>query len=240
MKKLIAALVLLATPAFAADMPTKAPPFKAASIFDGYSGAGPYVGIYTQGGGGSVNGAVPGVGSASLTTTSASVGLLAGYAWSGPSNNYFFAVEGMFGWQNFNGNQAGLSLSGPASFEQRFKLGAPLPTIMALLPNLNFGTVAPLPALPAGVTATNVHPYLMAGIHEDDISANFMMANNRAWRVAPSVGFGAVTQLSNATAVDVWIETIFPEKGVCTGPTDVQVGCTNLGQQVKAGISVLW
>ena len=242
MRKLaLAVFALLASfPALGADLPLKAPPLTKASFFDGYSGSGPYIGLYSQGGGGSVNGEVPGVGSASLTTTSASVGILGGYAWSGPSNTYFLAVEGMFGWQNFNGNTAGLSLSGPASFEQRFKVGAPLATIMAALPNLNFGTIAPLPALPAGVVATNIHPYLMAGIHEDDISTNFGLSNAKAWRVAPSVGFGAITQLSNATAIDVWVETIFPEKGVCTGPSAVQIGCSNIGQQVKAGIAVLW
>ncbi len=224
----------------AADLPVKvAPKAQPLSFFNGYTGSGLYFGMYTQGGGGAVNGSVAGVGSASLTSTSASAGALAGYAWAGGNGNYFVAVEGMFGWQNFNGNTAGFSLSGPASFEQRLKVGAPLSTIMAVLPTFNIGTVAPLPPLPAGVVATNIHPYIMAGIHEDDISTNFGLANNKAWRVAPAIGIGTVTQLSNATAVDVWVETIFPEKGTCVGIGNA-VGCGNVGQQVKGGLSVLW
>jgi hypothetical protein len=242
MRKLFATLALVvgmgAVPALAADVvvPLKTPKARLSALFEGYSGSGLYFGLYTQGGGGTVNGSVAGVGSASLTSAGASVGLLGGYAWTTSSGNIFYAVEALFGWQNLNGSTAGLSMSGPASFEQRFKIGAPLDTIMSVFPNLNLGTLAPLPALPAGVTTTATHPYVMAGVHEDDISANYGLGNNKAWRVAPAIGFGAVTQLSNATAVDVWVETIFPEKGVCTGG----VACANLGQQYKAGLSVLW
>ena len=221
----------------AADvLPAKAiPKVQPAFLSTGYTGSGFYFGLYTQGGGGAVNGSVAGVGSASLTTTSASIGALGGYAWTNQAGNVFFAGEAMFGWQNFNGNAAGLAFSGPASF----KIGTPLNTVLSILPTLNLPTVAPLPALPTGVTAGNVHPYLMAGVHEDAIGASFGVNDNSVWRVAPSLGLGAVTQLSNGTAVDVWAETIFPEKGVCVGAA-ATAACGNIGQQVKAGLSIIW
>ena len=60
--------------ASAADVPAKAP--AAASLFKGYpyGSTGLFFGIFTEGGAGAVNGTVPGVGSASLTSTQAGVG----------------------------------------------------------------------------------------------------------------------------------------------------------------------
>ena len=231
---IIVALASCAGIAHAADMPTKAPN----SFLAGYpyGGSGVYFGIYTEGGGGSVNGSVPGVGSASLTTNSADVGGSVGYVWASSKYPAFIAVEGMFGWTNFNGNAQGFSLSGPASFEQRFLVGTPLANFLSFLPNLNLGTVAPFPVLPNGATVTNAHPYLMAALHEQDISINFGgLASNREWRVAPAIGLGMMGQLTNGVAIDAWVETIFPDKAICIGP--VANACAGLGQQVKAGLS---
>lgn len=225
--------------AVAADMPVKAP---ANAFLAGYpySGSGFYFGIYTEGGGGAVNGSVPGVGSASLTTNSAGVGGAVGYAWSNAKAPAFVAVEAMFGWTNFNGNSQGFGLSGPASFEQRFLLGTPLSNFLSLLPNLpNLGTVAPFPALPNGQVVTNAHPYLMAAIHEDDISLNFPgLASNREWRIAPAIGVGMMGQLTNGVAIDAWVETIFPDKAACIGPIQGAQACGGLGQQVKVGLAL--
>src|ERR1700722_3961710 len=153
--------------AHAADMPVKAPVQN--SFLNGYpyGDSGFYFGLYTEAGGGSVNGSVPGVGSASLTTTSASVGGLLGYAWGLKSGSVFVATEAMFGWTNYNGNTDVFSLSGPASIEPRLLLGKPLSNFLSLLPTFpSIGTVPPFPVLPAGVVVSNVQPYIMAAIHE--------------------------------------------------------------------------
>lgn len=222
----------------AADMPVKAPVNNFLAGYP-YSGSGFYFGLYTEGGGGSVNGSVPGVGSASLTLNSASVGGSVGHVWASPKVPAFVAVEAMFGWTNFNGNSQGFSLSGPASFEQRFLLGTPLANFLSLLPNLpNIGTVAPFPSLPGGATVTNAHPYIMAAIHEDDISLNFPgLAANREWRVAPAIGIGMMGQLTDVVAIDAWVETVFPDKASCVGPVG-GTACGGLGQQVKVGLAL--
>lgn len=240
MKYLTSVLALLcSTAAFAADAPVKA----ANPLLTGYpyQSSGFYFGAYTEGGGGAVNGSVPGAGSASLSTTSADVGGSVGYAWGSKGSSVFLAAEAMFGWTNFNGTQQGLSLSGPASFEQRFKVGTPLAGILNLLPNLpNFGPVAPFPIAPTGVTTSPAQAYFMAGMHEQDISPNFPgLASGKEWRIAPSIGVGLMEQWSNNIAVDAWVETIFPDKSVCIGPVGSSA-CAGLGQQVKAGLTFLY
>jgi hypothetical protein len=234
------AVSAMASTAMAADMPVKAP---LASLANGYpyQGSGFYFGVYTEGGGGAVNGSVPGVGATSLSSTSADVGGSIGYAWGSKGSPVFAAVEAMFGWTNFNGTQQGLSLSGPASFEQRFKLGTPLAGILNLLPNLpNFGPIAPFPIVPTGVTTSPAQAYFMAAFHEQDISPNFPgLASGKEWRIAPAIGIGLMEQWSNNIAVDAWVETIFPDKSVCIGPVGSSA-CAGLGQQVKAGLTFLY
>lgn len=201
-----------------------------------YGGAGFYYGIYTEAGGGSVTtpGAAP-----DLTTTSMGVGGLVGYAWGGPNSPAFYAVEAMFGWNNINGSAAGFSFSGPAAFEQRFIFGSPIASLLSIFPTLNLPTVAPFPQFPNGATVSNVQAYLMAGLHEDDISFDFTgVSSGHEWRVAPSVGIGMRGQLTNGVAVDAWVETIFPEQAHCIG--GVPGACSGMGQQIKAGLALLY
>jgi hypothetical protein len=223
--------------ASAADLPAKAPVIT--NAFAGgypYDRSGFFFGIFTEGGGGSVNGSVPGVGSASLTTTSAGVGGTLGYAWASKGSPVAVSVEADFGWTNINGSTQGFSFSGPAVFEQRFVVFSPLATLMAMLPNLpNLGAVPPFPALPAGVTASPMQLGLFAGVREADISTNFPgLASNREWRISPEIGLMAMEQLSNNVAARAWVKTVFPDKGVCAGP--VQGACAGLGQQVIVGV----
>ena len=240
--KIFAAFALVSllaiAPASAADVATKAP--RSNPLFKAYpyQTSGFFFGIYSEGGGGSVNGSVPGVGSASLTTTSAGVGGTVGYAWGRPDSNVAYSVEADFGWTNFNGSVQGFSLSGPASFEQRFVAFTPLSSVLSLLPNFSaLGTVPPFPVLPAGVTASNLQLGLMAGIDENDISPNFVgLPQNREWRVAPMIGLIAMEQLSNGVALRSWIKTVFPDKSVCLGP--IPNACAGLGQQIKVGVGL--
>lgn len=238
-------LLLDAADARAADAtPAKAP---AASGIDAffkgypYGSSGFFFGLFTEGGSAGVTGNVPGVGSASLTSTSAGLGGTIGYAWGSAVTPVALSVEADFGWTNFNGSNAGFSLSGPASFEQRFVVFAPIANLLSLLPNFpSLGTVPPFQALPAGVTASNLQMGLMAGLDEVDISPNFAgLAANKEWRVAPMIGIVAMEQLSNGSALRAWVKTVFPaDKSVCFGP--IPGACANLGQQVKAGVGVYW
>jgi len=232
---LVFAAALMTTSAVAADI-TKAPSAKAFLTGYPYQSTGFYWGVYTEGGGGSISATVPGVGSASLVTNQIGVGGTVGYTWG--SANAFYAVEAMFGWNNFNGNIAGFAFDGPAAFEQRFKVGTPLSNFLNYLPGFPaLPTVPPFPAIPGGQVATNVHPYLMAGVHEDDVSAGFGNMSNRDWRIAPAIGVGMMGQLTNGVAADVWTEVVFPQKGITIGPGLVEIG---LGTQYKVGFGLYY
>lgn len=224
--------------AFAADvMPTKAPPNP---LFSGYpsTSSGFYFGINTIGGGGSVNATGSGVNPNSVVSNQIGVGLTLGYVYG--NGNVFYAAEAMFDVQNFNGGAPGFSFSGPASFEQRVKIGTPLSNFLSVFPGgLGLPAVPPFPPLPNGQVATNIHPYLMAGLHEDDVSINFGLASNRAWRIAPSVGVGAMGQLTKGVAIDVWAETVFPTNAICVGVPGGK-GCADVGQQYKVGLGLYY
>lgn len=228
-----ATFALALMPAGAADLPTKTP---VSPLFSGYpyTSQGWYFGINTIGGGGSVEAVGVGVNPNSVITNQIAVGGTVGYVWA--RQNVFYAVEAMFDVNNFNGYAPGFSMKGPAAFEQRIKLGTPLSNFLNLFPSLGLPTVPPFPALPGGAVATNVHPYLMAGVHEDDISINFGLANNRAWSVAPSIGVGAMGQLTNGVAIDVWAETVFTTSAICIGA----VGCQKQGQKYLVGLGVYY
>lgn len=240
MKKLFVAAILALLPslAFAADITTKAPA-AAASLFNPYpyGTSGYFVGLFTEGGAGAVNGSVAGVGNASLTSTQAGAGLTVGYAWGKAGSPVAYSLEGDFGWTNFNGSTQGLSLSGPAAFEQRFVVFTPLASMLNMLPALSsvFGTVPPFPALTSNLIASNLQIGLMAGIDENDISVNFPgIASNTEWAIAPMIGLVAMEQLSNGTAVRSWVKNVFPEHGTCVGP--VSNACASRGNTVKVGV----
>lgn len=231
-------LLLSQPPARAADLPMKAADWQQAFKGYPYGSSGLFFGVFTEGGGGPVTATVPGVGAASLTTTSATIGGTIGYAWGAKNSPVAFSLEGDFGFTNFNGNTQGLSLSGPLTFEQRFVAFTPIASLLNLLPNFpSLGTIAPFPALQSGLTASNLQMGLFAGIRESDISPNFPgLAANREYRIAPVAGIMAMEQLSNGAALRAWVKTVFPEKGVCVG--SVVGACENTGQQVLAGVGV--
>lgn len=232
--KTLLSLLMLSTAAVAADIPIKAPAPNALFAGYPYAGQGFYFGLNTIGGAGSANVDVPGVNSNSLTTTQASIGGTIGYVWA--TTSVFYAVEAMFDITNFNGSEQGLALGGPAHFEQRFKIGTPLVNVMNILPSFGLPAVPPFPALPDGAVATNIHPYLMGGVHEDDISIDVGLSSGKAWRIAPSVGVGMMGQLTKGVAIDTWIETRFPTNQICVG-TDV---CVKQGQMYLVGLGLYY
>lgn len=210
-------------------MPAKAVPVQA------FGTSGLYFGIYTEGGGGSVNASVAGVNTASLVTNQIGIGLAVGYAWS-LQNAAFLAVEGMGKVNNVNGSQAGFSWNGPASFEERVKIGVPLDKVLAVIPNLGLPTAAPFPVLPQGTTLLNTKSYLFGAFHQDDNS--YAVAGLPAFsavKLSGGVGTGMIGQLSNGTALDAWAEVIFANSAHCFGAVRV---CANEGNKYLAGLGV--
>lgn len=244
----VAALALIAGLAIcrpllvhAADMPVKAPTSGLFSAKYPYQSSGLFFGAYTEGTGGSVAATVPGIGPASLTTTTAAIGGTVGYAWGQKGSPVAYTVEGDFGVTNFNGNNSGLSLQGPLSFEQRVTVFTPFNNLLNMLPNLPniLGTVPPFPALEPGVTASNLQMGFAAGIKEKDVSLGFAgLTSGKVWRVYPAIRVVAMEQLSNGTALRAYVETAFPDKGKLFGP--IPGTSAVLGTEVTAGVGVLW
>ena len=227
--------IFLAPRTFAADVAGKTP----AAPFGKYpyDVSGLYVGLYAEGGGGSVAASVPGVGPASLTTTQASIGLTVGYGWARSGSAIAYALEGDVCASNFNGNNAGLSLSGPLCFEQRFVIFAPWDKIMGAIANIPnpFNAVPPFQPLQPGVTASNRQMGIAVGAYERDISTAFAgVAANKVWRIEPEIAFIVMDQLSNGTAVRAFLKLSFPDKGTIFGP--VKNASAVLGPEIRAGV----
>lgn len=215
--KILALFLASTTMAIAADLPVLKAPAQS-SLLSGYpyAASGIYWGLNSFAAAGSATASAPGLNSNSLITNQASVGFTLGYVWATPQ--VFYAIEAMFDFTNLNGAAPGLSLGGPAAFEQRLKLGTPLNNFLSLFPSLGLPTVPPFPTLSGTAVATNIHPYLMLGLHEDDISLNFGLGDGKQWQVSPSVGIGMMGQLTNGVAIDTWAEAIIQNKSICVGP----------------------
>jgi hypothetical protein len=245
MKRLIiaaAALVALASHAIAADVATKAP----SGFFNPtypYQTNGVIFGIYTAGTGGSVTANVPGIPSSSLTTTTAEIGGTIGYAWGQKGSPIAYTVEADFGFTNFNGNNQGLSLQGPLSFEQRFTIMTPFSNLTSLLPNFPniFGTVPPFAPLQPGATAVGaLQSGIAFGVKEKDISSAFAgVASNKVFLIEPIVRLVALQQVSTGGALYAFAETAFRTQGKIVGPVPgsfIDPGTT----EVTAGIGYRW
>jgi len=240
MRKIIlaAALVALAVPAFAADMPVKAPPVP----FQYPQANGWYGMVGTEGGGGTVSVNAPGVNTNSLVSNSINVNAGVGYTWQVAQNSSLWAaLEGDIGYTNFNGATPGLSWHGPVEMDFRALISAPIQQINAFFPS--FGLAMPsLSSLPAGFTAVSSRYYIAGGFDVTDNSLAFMGQNGKAWGIAPTLTpAGALVQLTNGSAADIYTKIRFNENGICTtGPVQSACGRANIeflaGLKYKFGI----
>jgi len=202
MRKFGATLIALLFSSVAhAQVVTKAPP---APVVPGYpyASSGFYFGVGASSAAGSST-----VANASLLSAGAGVDGVIGYQWKGGLE--FIAAEFDATYTNI-GSSALCNASNPVScqtssqweLEPLVKFGFPLTTITALLPNLS--SVFPaLPALPAGVTPTNQHPYIYVGAPVRDTSASYGLASATVWTVQPEVGAGLLSQWQQGLALDV-------------------------------------
>jgi len=195
-------------------------------------------GIYTEGGGGSVSANVPGVASASLTTTTAAIGLTAGYVYHPRSGPFLYTLESDVAATNYNGNNAGFALSGPLSFEQRAMVFAPSKTFtdalsFLSLPNL-FGNLAPIN--PGNATVTSSLWGFGAGAYWKDMTLAYQGAgSNKVWSVAPEIVAMIQDTLSNGAVVRTFLKTSFPDKGAIFG---ARGSSAVRGPEIRAGLGV--
>jgi hypothetical protein len=228
--------------AIAADLPiTKAAPAQPYQ-FTGYpyGSNGPVVALYTEAGAGPVNGSVAGVNSASLTTTTAGIGVMAGYAWGSKTSMLAYSIEGKVSANNFNGANQGFSVSGPVSAEGTAYVWMPVSLIQNVFSTLSipnpFSTIAPFPLNPANVTASNLQAGFGAGFRADDVTIAYLgVGSNKVWRFSPKIEAALMEQLSNGSAVREYVEAVFQQNGALFGS---QQSKAVLGTKVMAGVMV--
>jgi opacity protein-like surface antigen len=235
-KAIAVCLIAATTPAFAADLPFKKNPF--AQPYDlGHCGA--YFGVNMAITSSSVNSdmVTPGT-----QVVQGEIGGTIGYGCPiNATNGSFWFVEGLVDATNLNGSTNGLALNGPAAFTERFGVGTPLNNMIGSL--LPIGTQSPavpnLPVLPPGVTAGTGAPYLFAALHENDISAQLGLMQNKQWLVSYGAGVGIRYRLSNGVVADTFAEYRTATNTLCVGPLGI-AGCAKIGNGVQAGVQFLY
>jgi hypothetical protein len=250
MKKfLTAALMSTAvwSPVIAADLP-RALPLKALQPYD-LSRCGPYFGVNTIGTAGGVNGTSGQFVAPGTQVVQGGIGGTIGYGCPiGPptaAGQSFWFVEGMADVTNLNGNASGLSLSGPASFTERFGAGTPINNLLsAIFPaGLSLNAAVPnLPVLPPGVTAGPSAPYIFVALHQTDVSAAFGLASNREWQLSYGAGLGLRSRLSNGVVADTfaeWQAAPSSNSSVCVGPVP-GAACARFGSKAMVGFALLY
>ena len=217
-KFLVPALLALATASQAADLKTPVLPTKAPALVGyPYSSDGFYFGL---GAGGSA--AQAGVAGTGIDAMGASLDGIVGWQWKGGLD--FIAIENIASYTNIGNSGSCLVAGGVTSCDVnnrfsdlvRAKFGFPITAITNALPN--FSSLFPgLPALPAGTNGTQ-HPYVYAGAHIADVSADVGLMTGRAWTVQPEVGLGLMSQWQSGLVADVSAGCTFAQVGIAVGP----------------------
>lgn len=214
---------------------TKAPP----SFVFPYSKSGWYAGIGTLGGGGSVSVSGTGVNQNSLNTNQIGIYGTIGHIWNIGNSPMFAAIDQSVGYVNVNGSAPGLSYTGPADFETRFIVGAPIDQIAAFFPSLGI-QMPTFQNLPSGFTAKATKFYMGAAVHVSDDTLSFGGAKNTVWGVSPTIiPAGVLVQLTNGSVADFSTEVRLNDRGICTtGPVSSACGRANI--EVLAGLRYLF
>lgn len=180
-------------------------------------------------------------------TAGGSVFGVAGYMWG--DGTTWKAVEVMASYQNLGGPMANSPLAvsnmnSSVGFTERFMIGGPIAGLLSMLPNLS--TVFPtLPVPPLG--ASNVHPYLFAAVHEDQIGLDYNLQAAKVWRVRAGLGAGVQSVMGTAgnapgaspVTLDIWAEYLIPGTGITVGaPSDGTLATANLGGGARVGSSL--
>lgn len=220
--------VLLGSSAFGADLPVKAQ--------TGYAtypvGCGMYYGVNTMGQSAAVENAAAGT-----QIVQGAIGLTLGYTCPMGGNGGYWFADGMFDFANLNGSANGFALSGPAMFEQRFGIGAPVPLLISLVPGLSSlqNAVPSLIPLPTGVSISTSFPYIFGSVHEDDVGISNGFTSNKQYLISAGVGVGNKIRLSNGVVFDPFAEYILPSSQMCVGITG---GCITRGAAVRVGAAL--
>lgn len=204
-------LLLILTPARAADLPLKAPSF---AIYP--SGSGWFYGVSGSGLGGNAAAAGSSGGGAVI---GGRFGIDGGY--TGTIGNTFWFVEASASVQALNGASPSLSVLAPVNFEERFALGVPQSAwqrVVNLLPGLSSISMPSIPVI-GNATLGPSNPYIFGSLYQDDVSATVGSAKGKAWLLSYGAGVGFLNRVSNGMMIDTSIEWKHQAGGMLVGST---------------------
>lgn len=188
-----------------------------------------YYGVGTGGNAGAVNGANVGT-----QIVQGDIDAMVGYSCPFAGNGFWFA-EAQGGISNLNGSTNGLALSGPAVFIERFGAGSPINSLLgSLFPTSNLPSLPSIPLLPTGITQSPGNSYAFAGLVEQDIGSQIGALSGHQWVVAPLVGLGLLTRLSNNVMADTWAGWQMNSNSFCPGGGSA---CAKLGNMARIGVA---
>lgn len=217
MKKLIAALCLIPTLSFAADMPVKAPIYRA-PIF--YGGSGFYCGA-------GLGGEATKVSSTSVATYEAGglANFNCGYTMA-VANDRFLAFQANYAYANTN-NKNIIDVSNKQSGDFKVMYGAPISALSAIFSNAAAGFPA-LPPIPVGAINTTMHPYISAGVRVTQDRAELVgIMNERKTKVKGLLGVGAIYQTNTNTTINTFADWTFGSGKFLIQPgAEIDVGST--------------
>jgi hypothetical protein len=228
-------------PVLVTKAPVTAPAAAPASTFQfPYSTSGWYAGIGTLGGGGSVSVSGANLNQNSLVSNQIGIYGTVGRIWNVGTSPMFMAIDLSAGKVNFNGSAPGLSFQGPADFETRFLVGAPIDQIAAFFPSLGI-QVPTFAQLPAGFTAKATKFYLGAAVHISDDTLSFYGAKSSVWGVSPTIiPAGVLVQLTNGSVADFSSEVRLNDRGLCTTAPIAGSACGRPNVELLAGVKYLF
>lgn len=228
---LIVAFVLMFSPgvARAADLATKAVPTVQPVSYP-TTKCGMYLGLDTKGATGTVENAAVGT-----QMVQGAIGLTIGYTC--PTSFGYMFGDADFDFANVNGSQNGLSLTGPAVFEQRFGVGLPMNQLIALVPWLSQleSAVPSLQPLPSGVSVVTSNPNIYLATSWDDVGAQYGLQNFKTFEFSLNFGTGNKIRLSNGIVMEPYIEYEIPGTARCIGML-VTGGCIKEQNRTRVGV----
>lgn len=253
------AMLALAGPAFAADMPLKVPAYP-------YQASGFYFGIHAgadvaQASASGTNLFATSALAGNLTAAGGEVGLAAGYIHGSIANDNWWGVSSECAYQNVTASVpvagVGAGAASRWSCMQTLEVStAFIKKITAALPNLGLqGFTGAFPGFspiaPPGVNVAAPHEFIGGGFREYGLTGSFGGAEATSWSASFQVRYGALWQAldaankPNGTAVKVFAWTAFPNKGVeingLFGPGNPSIGAgVGLKQQYGLAMQVLF
>lgn len=208
-------LLMLAAPAFAADLPVKAPP-KAASFMTYPEVSGWFWGVSASGFGGTETSTAGTNG----TLFGGKVGIDVGYTGMIAGTMYF--VEHSFNAQAVSGSPS--LISAAFSMEQRFAVGVPPNLFQQWLQLTGLNTVS-MPTVggvqPPGTTLVSSMPYASIQLYEDDVSLQLGNMTGKSWLFSYGIGAGILNRLNNGWVLDTSVEWKHAATGILIGAAPV-------------------